>query len=157
MTFDETVRNFDSVNRARSPASPMSNSWLPNVAQSTPTTFSTATICLPASRSPLTRGDAEGGRRNVVAAQGRDETWMLRRQRRAQPRHSRQPAGLAGLDRRDFVDVVEMEDRDRRAARAERGRRRASGALRGSRRLRVCREHEQDGSDRGREQTHAEL
>jgi hypothetical protein len=33
----------------------MSNSWLPSVAQSTPTAFSTATICFPRSASPFTR------------------------------------------------------------------------------------------------------
>ena len=62
VTLDETMRNFDSAMRARRPASPMSNSWLPNVAQSTPSAFNTPTICRPARRSPSTRAvpSAEG-------------------------------------------------------------------------------------------------
>ncbi len=54
VTLVETSRNFASARCARNAASDTSNSWLPNVAQSTPAAFSTATICRPASGCPST-------------------------------------------------------------------------------------------------------
>ena len=116
VTLLATILNFDSASRARNAASGMSNSWLPSVAQSSPSVLSTATICRPASRSPLTRAVPMRRRRHVIAAQRRDQVRHARLQARAEVRHPRQAAGLSRFDRADLVDVVEVEDGDRRPA-----------------------------------------
>ena len=53
--FAEMTAKSDSAIRAANASSLTSNSWLPSAAASSPSAFRTATICLPASRSPSTR------------------------------------------------------------------------------------------------------
>ncbi len=64
VTFVETSRNFACARWARNAASDTSNSWLPNVAQSTPVAFRTSTMCRPAIgfSSTIAVPSAEGDR-----------------------------------------------------------------------------------------------
>ena len=56
----------------------------------------------------------ERRRRQVVAAEGRDQPGFAGLEPRAKRRHARKAPGLASVHGRDLVHVVEMKDRDRR-------------------------------------------